>query len=203
MYRLGHGVKPVIERGTGQGGGHTAGDSGAPPLGDSSWDIRARSSSADRTTDGSDLTERSDELGRSEEVARTSASLLGLVLRASVLAGSTVLAYHDSLATQPGSHSGVIPLLWLVHVPSLVILVVIVLQLTARSDVDIHDRSLDYIIGGGLLGTALLMLCVLPVTLSLFFWIWRLDLLSLPFFVAGAVSITFGIRALWRHRLPI
>jgi exosortase/archaeosortase family protein len=33
--------------------------------------------------------------------------------------------------------------------------------------------------------------------------VWRFDLLSLPFFVAGVAAIIFGTRALWRQRLAV
>ncbi len=35
------------------------------------------------------------------------------------------------------------------------------------------------------------------------FWVWRIDLLTLPVFVAGAVAIIFGVRVLWRQKLAI
>jgi hypothetical protein len=68
---------------------------------------------------------------------------------------------------------------------------------------DIHDRYVDWIIGLPLLLAALVIVVLLPAHFSLFFWLWRLDLLSLPVFVAGAVSLVFGLRALWRFRIPI
>ena len=35
------------------------------------------------------------------------------------------------------------------------------------------------------------------------FWVWRIDLLTLPVFVAGAVAIIFGVRVLWRQKLAV
>jgi len=35
------------------------------------------------------------------------------------------------------------------------------------------------------------------------FWVYRVDLLTLPIFVAGAVAIIFGSRVLWRQRLAV
>ena len=35
------------------------------------------------------------------------------------------------------------------------------------------------------------------------FWVWRVDLVSLPLFVAGAIAVIFGVRTLWRQRLPV
>ena len=39
--------------------------------------------------------------------------------------------------------------------------------------------------------------------MSAMFWFYRVDLLSLPIFVAGAVAIIFGCRVLWRQKLAI
>src|SRR5215472_7528235 len=58
---------------------------------------------------------------------------------------------------------------------------------TRTAGVDIEDRSVDFIVGLPLLLAALVMLLIGPVSLSTFFWLWRLDLLTLPVFVAGAV----------------
>ncbi|HEX7444140.1 MAG TPA: exosortase/archaeosortase family protein, partial [Acidimicrobiales bacterium] len=35
------------------------------------------------------------------------------------------------------------------------------------------------------------------------FWVYRVDLFTLPFFVAGAVAIIFGVRVMWRQKLAI
>ena len=68
---------------------------------------------------------------------------------------------------------------------------------------DIHDRYFDYIVGIPLILAALVVIVVLPVPLSTFFWLWRLDLLSLPLFAAGALAIVFGARTLWRVKAPV
>jgi len=67
----------------------------------------------------------------------------------------------------------------------------------------IYDRYTDFIVGVPLLTAALAIVLLLPTQLSLFFWFWRLDLLSIPLFVAGAIALLFGIRVFWRWRLVI
>jgi len=64
----------------------------------------------------------------------------------------------------------------------------------------IHDRQLDWIVGAFLLVVALVANVVLPARLSTDFWIWRVDLLTMPLFVAGVVSLLFGVRTLWKYR---
>jgi exosortase/archaeosortase family protein len=72
-----------------------------------------------------------------------------------------------------------------------------------RPEPSIHDRQTDYIIGLPLMGAALLVNELLPSKLSAMFWVWRIDLLTLPFFVAGAVAVIFGVRVLWRQKLAV
>ncbi len=48
------------------------------------------------------------------------------------------------------------------------------------------------------------VLLFLPFELSLGFWYFRMDMLALSFFLAGALALLFGAEALWRMRfLPI
>ena len=68
---------------------------------------------------------------------------------------------------------------------------------------DIHDRYLDYILGLALLGMATAALWFLPGSMSIFFWSWRLDMVWLPVFAAGAITLVCGARALWRYRVPV
>src|SRR4051812_33855618 len=73
--------------------------------------------------------------------------------------------------------------------------------LRARPDANeptIHDRQVDVIVAIPLLAAAVLIVTALPARLSSLFWVWRVDLLSMPFFVAAVVTLIFGVRALWR-----
>jgi exosortase/archaeosortase family protein len=72
-----------------------------------------------------------------------------------------------------------------------------------RPEPAIHDRQVDYIVGLPLIAGALAANLLLPGRLSAMFWVWRIDLLTLPVFVAGAVAIIFGVRVLWRQKLAI
>jgi exosortase/archaeosortase family protein len=67
----------------------------------------------------------------------------------------------------------------------------------------IHDRQVDYIVGLPLIAAALAVNRLLPSALSAMFWVWRIDLLTLPVFVAGVVAIIFGVRVLWRQKLAV
>jgi exosortase/archaeosortase family protein len=122
---------------------------------------------------------------------------IALVLVATTLAYPVTL---ESLWKQLGLDT---PLAYLSLVPIVALVLAGARVLSNRSELAIHDRYLDFIIGVPLLVTALLIVVVLPVTLSTFFWTWRLDILSLPLFAAGAVALVFGVRALWRVRFAL
>jgi len=67
----------------------------------------------------------------------------------------------------------------------------------------IYDRQLDWIAGTFLVVVALSANVILPARLSTQFWIWRIDLLTLPLFVAGVISLLFGVRTLWKYRFGV
>lgn len=117
--------------------------------------------------------------------------------------GAIVVAYHYSLQTLMRNLAVETPLAYLGLVPLVALALAAARLRSAGDDPLIDDRDLDYIIGVPLVGAALLMMLVLPTQLSTLFWAWRLDLVSMPLFVAGVVSILFGCRTLWRLRFPI
>lgn len=113
-----------------------------------------------------------------------------------------VTAYHMSLTTLFESMRLDTPLAHLALVPMIALALAAVYR-HADSGPPIHDRQLDWIVGVALAGTAAVANIVLPARLSTKFWEYRVDLLTLPVFTAGVVTLLFGIRTLWRHRLPV
>ncbi|HXA27606.1 MAG TPA: exosortase/archaeosortase family protein [Candidatus Angelobacter sp.] len=126
-----------------------------------------------------------------------------LALRAVLVVALIALAYQYSLVTLLRGMALESPLAYLGLIPLISLALVVVRALSATAQPDVHDRYLDYLIGLPPLLTAVAIVELTPARLSSFFWLWRLDLLSLPFFVAGAVTLVFGTRALWRMRFPI
>jgi exosortase/archaeosortase family protein len=112
-------------------------------------------------------------------------------------------AYHESIATLLNGLRLESPLAYLAAVPALSLFLAMARAVALHPEPQIHDRTVDYLIGVPLLLIAMVIVLVVPIYLSTFFWLWRLDLLSLPFFAAGAVALAFGSRALWRLRLPL
>jgi exosortase/archaeosortase family protein len=133
---------------------------------------------------------------RDREVARQ--------LRTAVLGvGAVVLAFHYSLSTLVRTLQVDTPLAYLGLVPGISLVLVARRARTGTAEPDIHDRQVDHIIGIPLLVAAVLVNLLLPVRLAAMFWVWRLDLLALPLFVAGTVTLLFGVRTLWRLRVPV
>jgi len=114
-----------------------------------------------------------------------------------------VVAYHYSLSTLFRTIQSDTPLAYLGLVPVIALGLAAVRARPADDEPSIHDREVDYIVGIPLLLASLAINILLPARLSSFFWIWRVDLLALPLFVAGTIALLFGVRTLWRGRFPI
>jgi exosortase/archaeosortase family protein len=119
------------------------------------------------------------------------------------LLGVIIIAYSYSLTTLLQLADLNTPLAYVSLVPLISLVLAAMHSKPVRPEPAIHDRQTDYIIGLPLMGAALLVNLLLPSKLSAMFWVWRIDLLTLPFFVAGAVSVIFGVRVLWRQKLAV
>jgi exosortase/archaeosortase family protein len=114
-----------------------------------------------------------------------------------------VVAYNYSLVTLWQLAGLNTPLAYCSLVPLIALALAAVHSHPARPEPSIHDRQADYIVGLPLMGAALFVNWFLPSKLSIMFWVWRIDLLTLPFFVAGAIAVIFGVRVLWRQKLAV
>jgi exosortase/archaeosortase family protein len=114
-----------------------------------------------------------------------------------------LVAYHYSLSTLLQTLNLDTPLAYIGLVPIIALGLAAIRAKAPTAEPDIHDRQVDYIIGVPLILTALSVEIFLPHKLSAMFWVWRIDLLSLPFFVAGVGAVMFGVRAMWRQRLAV
>src|ERR1700756_263086 len=108
------------------------------------------------------------------------------LLAAAVLLVS-IVAYRYTLLSLLGSFGAETPLAYVALAPVLALLVAATRSMYPDNGLDLHDRYVDYIIGVPLILVALALVAVVPIRLSQFFWLWRLDLVSLPLFIAGAV----------------
>jgi len=119
------------------------------------------------------------------------------------LLGAIVVAYWYSLSTLFQTAEMQTPLAYISLVPFIALGLAALGSRPDRVEPSIHDRQLDYIVGVPLIATAVTTNMLLPGKLSAMFWVWRIDLLSLPVFVAGVVALLFGVRVLWRQKLAI
>ena len=136
----------------------------------------------------------------------TGALVRALPLRAFILVAATVAAYHYSLLSLLRGLTLQTPLAYLGLVP------IIALGLgwywasrrPARGPYDLPlDFTLGRLLGAVLVMTAIVIGVVVPRTAGLDFWLLRVDLLSLPLFIAGVVALLFGVRQLWNVRFAI
>ena len=112
-------------------------------------------------------------------------------------------AYHYSLTSLLQTVGFDTPLAYIGLVPVIALGLAWIRRRPRASEPAIHDRQLDYIIGLPLVGGAMAIAYILPGHLGDIYWVNRVDLLSLPIFVAGVVTLLFGTRVLWRQRAAV
>jgi exosortase/archaeosortase family protein len=93
------------------------------------------------------------------------------------------------------------PLAYIGLVPVIAVALVFVKARPAPTELDIHDRQVDWIVGFPFIAAALLIVLLLPDQLSTRFWELRVDLLAFPLFAIGVVSLLYGVRTLWRVKV--
>ena len=124
-------------------------------------------------------------------------------VRAAAIGLATLVAYHHSLLTLVRNLALDTPLAYLGLIPLISAGLAVAALRRADPAPPIHDRQVDFIVGAPLLISALLMNLILPIQLSTLYWVWRLDVLSLPMFVAGASLLLYGFRPTWRARWAV
>ena len=120
-----------------------------------------------------------------------------------MLLGSVLIAYNYSLSTLLQTANQQTPLAYISLVPAIALALAAIRSRPLKPEPPIYDRQVDYTIGIPLILAAVAINELLPARMSAMFWFYRVDLFSLPIFVAGAVAIIFGCRVLWRQKLAI
>lgn len=124
-------------------------------------------------------------------------------VKVAVLVAVVTGAYHYSLTSLTQTIGFDTPLAYIGLVPFFAAGLAWMRRRPAAGEPQIHDRQLDYIIGIPLVAGSVIVNYVLPHHLGLLFWLDRIDLLTVPFFVAGVVALLFGTRVLWRQKMAI
>jgi exosortase/archaeosortase family protein len=127
----------------------------------------------------------------------------GSLVDALLVIAACVVAFHYSLASLAASLAKDTPLANLALVPVTALLLAAVRARPRPQEPTIHDRELDWILGIPLLLMAVTMSVLVRDHWSSLYWTWRLDLLTLPIFVAGLVTIVLGTRMVWRIRVAM
>jgi exosortase/archaeosortase family protein len=124
-------------------------------------------------------------------------------IKVALFAVVVLAAYHYTLSSLVQTVGFDTPLAYVGLVPLLAAGLAWLRRRPREPEPPIHDRQLDYIIGVPLVAGAVVMDFVLPGHLGVLYWVDRIDLLSLPVFVAGVVTLLFGTRVLWRQRVAV
>jgi exosortase/archaeosortase family protein len=113
------------------------------------------------------------------------------------------VAYNYSLMTLLQSAGQDTPLAYVSLVPAIALALAAIRARPMKPEPAIYDRHVDFTVGLPLMVGAIAVNVLLPSRWSTMFWVYRVDLFTLPFFVAGAVAIIFGVRVMWRQKLAI
>src|SRR5690349_18746784 len=123
---------------------------------------------------------------------------LRLILRWALISALTGIAFHESLYSigLTAHVGGLGGFAW--TVPTVAVLVAVGVARRHRTELPIHDRQVDIIVGTMGLVLALLMNNVLLHRYSLYFHLLRLDLLAMWLFVLCSSIVLFGLRPVSR-----
>lgn len=118
--------------------------------------------------------------------------------RVVLLTAVVVAAYWLSLGTLLRDLAGQTPLAFVGLAPILA-LGLLVAGLSRRGPLPVPGR-VDIVLGLALVAGAGAIIVVAPFAASIYFWVARLDILSLPLFVAGVLILIFGWRVIFVAR---
>jgi exosortase len=124
-------------------------------------------------------------------------------LRATAVVLLVLVAYPYSLMTLARGLTLQTPLAYLALVPAIALALAAFRVRFGPPETPIHDRQLDWIVGIGFLCVTAAILILAPQPGDAGFWLRRIDLLTLPLYAAGLVTLFFGVRRLWTIRVPI
>ena len=134
---------------------------------------------------------------------RRDPQVLAVARRTALVALATIACYHVSLWTLLRGVTVDTPMAYLGLVPIIAAAMGYALSRPKAGEPDIHDRHIDRIIGVPLVLAALAALVLLPARMSTMYWLYRIDLLTMPLFVAGVICLVFGVRMLWRTKAAV
>ncbi|MBJ7340480.1 hypothetical protein [Mycolicibacterium sp.] len=122
-----------------------------------------------------------------------------LPLRWFLIGTMTTIAFHSSILSlvETTRGGGLGAFVWTVAIVG--VLVAVSVSRWPRTELPIHDRQTDIIVGTMGLGLALLIHGVLLARYSYYFHLLRLDLVAMWFFVLSSSIVLFGLRPVGRY----
>ncbi|MCX6525146.1 MAG: exosortase/archaeosortase family protein [Actinobacteria bacterium] len=144
-----------------------------------------------------------DPIEEAEQEPRWSEDTRKVAGRTAIALFAVLLCYHTSLWTLMRGLTVDTPLAYLGLVPIIAAVLGYALARPSINEPNIHDRHIDRIVGVPLVIAAFASLVLLPARLSTMYWLYRIDLLTMPLFVAGVVALAFGVRMLWRTKAAV
>ena len=118
---------------------------------------------------------------------------VGLVVAAIVAYWFTLSSLADYLRLDT-------PLAYLLMLPFFALLIVVATLERYRGSPAPREPHIDLLVGIPMLIVAVLLVTVLPAAWSTYYWSERPDVISMALFLAGGITIAYGVTALWRMR---
>ncbi|HEV7679651.1 MAG TPA: exosortase/archaeosortase family protein [Candidatus Dormibacteraeota bacterium] len=122
---------------------------------------------------------------------------------AAAIVAATLVIYHLTLGSFVDYLRLETPLAYLPLLPLLSLGLALFVAHRHRHAPTVRDRHMDLIVSGPILLVAVALITVVPSVASTFYWTNRPDVLSMAFFVVGAVVLGYGVNWAWRLRAPL
>jgi exosortase len=116
---------------------------------------------------------------------------------------ATVVVYHLTLASFADYLRLETPLAYLPLLPLFTVGLALLVARRHRNAPAVRDRHIDLVIGVPILLVAVALITLVPTVASTYYWTNRPDVLSMGFFVIGAVVLCYGLSWAWRLRAPL
>ena len=150
------------------------------------------------------LTRLRDAGSRSPQTFMTWARQYRALWPAAAIVAVTVVAYNLTLGSMFDYLRLETPLAYLPLLPFFSLGIALVTANRFRNGpAGIRDRQIDFLIGIPILILAMVLITIVPPLASTYYWSNRPDVLSMAFFVAGLITLFYGVTWLWRLRASL
>jgi exosortase/archaeosortase family protein len=113
---------------------------------------------------------------------------------------AAIVAYWFTLASLADYMRLDTPLAYLLILPFFALLIALATVSRYRGSPPPREPHIDLLVGIPMLIVAVLLVTLLPAAWSTYYWSERPDVISMALFLAGGITIAYGVTALWRMR---